>query len=71
MSFHEWMEQAEQFWGPMAMQIFSQYALGQIDFETCVKQMNKNIFTTDWRVNNRKSKTKMSFGFFLFKLIFQ
>ena len=41
MSFHEWIEQAEQFWGPIAIQIFSQYVLGQIDFETCVKQVEQ------------------------------
>lgn len=41
MSFHEWMEQAEQFWGPIAMQIFSQYALGQINLETCIDQVEQ------------------------------
>ncbi len=44
MSFHEWMEQAEQFWGPMAMQIFSQYVLGQINLKTCIDQVEQAYF---------------------------
>lgn len=44
MSFHEWMEMSELLWGPKAMQFFSQYILGQIDFETCVKQMEEAYF---------------------------
>ena len=41
MSFSEWMEMSEQLWGSEAMQIFSQYALGQINFDTCVNKMEQ------------------------------
>ena len=44
MSFHEWMEQAEQFWGPIAMQIFNQYFLDQINLETCIDQVEQAYF---------------------------
>jgi hypothetical protein len=38
MSFHEWMEMSEKLWGPEAMLVFSKYALGQINLETCIDQ---------------------------------
>ena len=41
MSFHEWMEMSEKLWGTEAMMVFSKYALGQIDFDTCTKEMEQ------------------------------
>ena len=41
MSFDEWMDMSERLWGPDAMQVFCQYALGQIDLETCISGMKQ------------------------------
>ena len=39
MNFDEWMQRADEYFGPEAMAVFDQYVLGEIDYDTWVNNM--------------------------------
>lgn len=46
LTFHEWMDASEKIIGEEGMAVFTQFVLGNIPFEECLKQMYE-VFPQD------------------------
>lgn len=38
MTFEEWMQESAKFFGPETMEVFEQYMLGNINYDTCINK---------------------------------